>query len=188
MTDTNDKKVAFIPFHALNQFMRADYRSAVIRTTVLGMRDLPGGLRSALERQIKRHVSVPGFRNSAKAPLSLVARHLPDAFEKSPDLVKVVLAAWAEHHSGLRAQVFDLLTERGWEMLPQEADRTRLPGFLTVWPADEDFEKINRVFFEKYPQAGFESDDVSLMAVWLSGRLPVEVQGEAEESDLEPKV
>ncbi len=176
MTEHSDKQVAFLPFHALNEFMRSDYRREVIRTALLGPGALPDGIRKALERQVRRHVRVPGFRNSAKAPLSLTARHLPEAFEKNPELVKVVLAAWAARRTALGAQVYELLDERGWEMLPLEADRTKLPGFLTAWPAGEDFEKINQAFTEKYPQEPAETDDISLMTVWLSGRLPVDVE------------
>jgi len=182
MTDEKEKKVSFIPFHALNHFMRDGYRRDVIRTAVNGMRGLPKDLQRDIEKQIKRFVKVPGFRNSARAPLSLTAKHMPDAFEKSPDVVKAILAAWAELNAGLRQQVFDLLETRGWEMLPVDADRTKLPGFLTTWPEEEDFEVINQAFTEKYPDAGVESDDVSLMTVWLSGRLPVEANQKEETS------
>jgi hypothetical protein len=64
--------------------MREDFRQAVVRSAVMGMRQLPGGMRSDIERQVKRSVSVPGFRNGAKAPPPLIARHLPEAFDKNP--------------------------------------------------------------------------------------------------------
>jgi hypothetical protein len=175
MTDKDERKAAFLPFHALNHFMRDDFRREVVRTAVLHLPQLDGGLRGALERQVKRSVSVPGFRNSVKAPPSLIARHLPDAFEKNPDLVKTVLAAWAAAKTDLRQQVYDLLAGRGWELLPLDADRTVLPGFLTTWPPREDFEVINTAFAAAYPGASATTDEVSLMAVWLAGRLPVDV-------------
>ena len=174
MTEENEKEVSFLPFHALNHFMRDDFRRDVVRSAVLGMANLPGGLRSAIDRQVKRHVSVPGFRNSVKAPPALKARHLPDAFENQPDLVAAILAAWAEVRAGLRQEVFDLLTERGWELLPLDADRTKLPGFLTVWPEGEDFDVLNQAYAEKYPDSAATTDEVSLMAVWISTRLPVD--------------
>ncbi|MFM8323136.1 MAG: hypothetical protein ACKOC5_19670, partial [Chloroflexota bacterium] len=63
---------------------------------------------------------------------------------------------------------------------PPEADRTRLPGFGVTWPKNEDFELLNNAFTEKYPDADQTTDDVSLMAVWVSLRLPMELEDEAE--------
>jgi hypothetical protein len=161
--------------------MRDDYRQTVVRRAMNSLPNLPDDLRIAIDKQTKRHVTVPGFRNSIKAPMSLKIRPMAEAFEKRADLVGVVLAAWAETQAELRQQVYDLLTERGWEVLPIEADRTKLPGFLTRWPANEDFDVLNEAFKEKYPGSEITTDDISLMAVWISTRLPLEVEGEDEE-------
>jgi hypothetical protein len=177
------KQVSFLPFHALTRFMRDDYRQGIVRTTLGALPTLPNDLRSAVDKLTKRHVRVPGFRTSTKAPASLKVRPMAEAFEKRADLVAAVLAAWAETQSELRQQVYDLLTERGWEVLPIEADRTKLPGFLTKWPANEDFEVLNEAFTEKYPSIEVTPDDVSLMAVWISTRLPLDVEGDEEDSE-----
>jgi len=163
--------------------MREDFRREVVRAAVLHMPSLDEGKRSAIDRQIKRSVSIPGFRHGDKAPLSLKARHVPAAFEKNPELVKAILAGWAEAKADLRQQVFDLLTGRGWELLPIEADRTVIPGFLTRWPAREDFDIINEAFKQAYAESEATTDEVSLMAVWLSGRLPVDVQEDEANED-----
>lgn len=169
----NDQ-VAFVPFHALSRFMRDDYRLTVIRAALAALPGLSADVRRAVDRQIQRHVRVPGFRNSVKAPAALKVRPAAEAFEKQAELAAAILAAWAEAHSALRQQVFDLLAARGWELLPLEADRTKLPGFLTRWPPKEDFERLNQAFSGQYPDSPATSDDVSLMAVWVSGRLPLE--------------
>jgi hypothetical protein len=174
------KQVSFLPFHALSRFMRDDFRLTVVRTALGSLNTLPNDLQRAIDKQTKRHVNVPGFRNSTKAPTSLKVKPLADAFEKRADLVGAILAAWAETQSELRQQMYDLLTERGWEVLPVDADRTKLPGFLTVWPANEDFDVLNEAFKERYPKAEVTTDDVSLMAVWVSTRLPLEAEGEEE--------
>jgi hypothetical protein len=165
--------------------MRDDFRHTVVRTAMNAYATLPDDLRVAIDKQTKRHVTVPGFRNSVKAPVALKIRSMNDAFEKRADLVGALLAAWAETQAPLRQQVFDLLTERGWEILPLEADRTKLPGFLTVWPANEDFDVLNEAFKEKYPESEATTDDVSLMAAWISTRLPLEVEGEEDEDEEE---
>lgn len=171
-TSEHEEEIAFIPFHAVNDFMNDDYRLSVIRSVSAGLDQLPGELRGPVDRAIRQVVRVPGFRNSAKAPAAVKARPMAEAFVKSPQLVSAVLAAWGEIHAGLRQNVYDLLTARGWELLPPQADRTQLPGFLTEWVGSEDFDGLYAAFQAQFPESQASKDDVSLMAVWLSGRLP----------------
>ena len=70
-----------------------------------------------------------------------------------------------------------MLEKLNWEMLPLEADRTKVPGFLTKWPAADDFESLVQEYVNMHPDIGYNSDEVSLMIVWLSGRLPVDIVG-----------
>jgi hypothetical protein len=173
-----DKKQDFLPFHAINEFMRDDYRLVVVRAVLHATSQLPPEYREAIEKQTKRSVKVPGFRNSALAPAGVRVAPTASAFEKYPDMVGSILAAWSEIHAGLRQQVFDLLTERGWELLPVGVNRAKLPGFLTHWPKGEEFEIISKAFVEKYPQETVGADDICLMTVWLGDRLPYKVEGE----------
>ena len=179
----NEKQVQFYPFYAVNEFMRADYRLEVVRATLNALPRLPAEFSSPIERLTRKLVQVPGFRNSSKAPANLRIKPTADAFEKSHQLVAAVLHAWAEGRPELRQQVYDLLISRNWEVLPPEADRTKLPGFLIKWPKNEDFDVLNKAFTAMYPQAQASSDDVSLMIVWVSARLPYRVEGEEEEQE-----
>jgi hypothetical protein len=77
--------------------------------------------------------------------------------------------------------VYDLLVEKGWEILPAEANRAKLPGFMTIWPKGQDFEALNQAFHQKYPAVETSSDDISLMVVWVSGRLPYATEAEDED-------
>jgi hypothetical protein len=181
MSQDQDKKVQFLPFHALNEFMTSEFRLEVVRTALNALPELPDEHRSRIDRLTKRVVTIPGFRHSVKAPPALRFKPTAQAFEKSPDLVAAILAAWAEKQVVLRQNMFDLLTARGWELLPLDADRTRLPGFITVWPRGEDFDVINSAYAEKFPDAPSPANDISLMSVWLSGRLPYTFTGEDEE-------
>lgn len=176
----NDRKVKFYPFHAVNDFMRADYRLEVVRTTLNALPKLPSEFIAPIERLTKHLVHVPGFRNSAKAPANLRIRPTSDAFEKSHQLVAAILQAWAAAHLELRQEVYELLMSRNWEVLPPDADRTKLPGFLIDWPENEDFEELNKAFSAMYPQAQVSSDDVSLMIVWISTRLPYHIEADEE--------
>lgn len=179
----DDQSAQFLPFHAVNEFMRNDYRLEVIRATLSALPALPDDLRIPVEQLTRSIVQVPGFRNSAKAPLGKRVKPTAEAFEKSPQMAAVILSAWAEAHSDLRQKVYDLLVERQWEVLPPEADRTQLPGFMLVWPKGEDFEQLTGAFTEKYPAMQENHDDVSLMVVWVSVRLPYQFEDDEEESD-----
>jgi hypothetical protein len=175
-----DKTAEFLPFHAINQFMRDDFRLAVIRSTLNSLPGLPDRFRKPIDRLTREHVRVTGFRNSVQAPVPVKAPAMADGFETSPDLVAAILAAWSEAHLELRTRVFELLASRGWELLPADADRTRLPGFLTQWPRGQDFDVLNQAYQEAHPDDPATTDEVSLMVVWLGGRLPYHVESEDE--------
>jgi hypothetical protein len=168
----------YLPFHAVNEFMRDDYRAVVIRTTLNALSGLPTEYRDPVDRLTKKNVQVPGFRVSTKAPVALRLKPTIDAFVKNPQMAAAILSAWAEVHTGLRSQIHELLAAREWEVLPAEADRTQLPGFIPTWPKEEDFEKLTLAFKEKYPETGVSDDDISLMIVWISGRLPFQSSAE----------
>ena len=177
----NDDKARFLPFHAINEFMRNDYRTSVVRNTLNALPTLSDDFRFPIERLTRKFVKVPGFRNSAKAPVSMRVKPTVESFEKSPVVVAAILSAWSETNIELRQQVYDLLIERGWEILPPEADRTKLPGFISNWPKGEDFEILNTAFAGMYPDLQIDIDDVSLMVVWVSVRLPYNFEGNGKE-------
>ncbi len=176
-----DKQVEFLPFHVVNEFMRPDYRLTVVRDTLTALPKLPNHFRAAIDKLIKKNVRVAGFRDSTLAPTPFKIGPVAEGFEKSPELAATILSAWAETKSELRTGIYELLKGRGWELLPPEADRTKIPGFLTTWPnKDEDFDMLNKAYAEAHPGEEISTDDVSLMVVWLSGRLPYPSEAEAE--------
>ncbi|MBN1665817.1 MAG: hypothetical protein JW862_01965 [Anaerolineales bacterium] len=179
------KKIAFLPFHAINEFMRNEYRLTVIRNTLLALPELERELAGPVDSLTKRHVKVPGFRNSAKAPATVKAVAMVKPFEKEPKLVSAILQAWSQVNATLRQQAYDLLTGRGWKIFPPDFDRRKLPGFLTDWPAEEDYETIYDAYAAAYPESEYGIDDLSLMIVWLAGRLPLDKVPMAELSGFE---
>lgn len=166
-------KMEFIPFHAINEFMRSEYRMSVLRSTLTALPDLDSKTQSNINKLTKKYVKVPGFRNSAKAPATVKAVGMIKPFEKEPKLVAGIISAWAEVNAELCQQIFDILTGFGWKLLPLEANRTRLPGFITQWPEEEDYEVIYDAYTTNHPEGEHGIDDVGLMTVWVSLRLPV---------------
>lgn len=199
------EKTEFLPFHALNEYMRPDFRLSVIRDTLNSQAKLPEDLSKLLDEKIRKSVSVPGFRSSEKAPALIKVLPTSKAFEKNPDLVAAILACWSELHSELRKQVYQLFISRNWKMI-QETDnfnketfsidtikewpifpisfnRTKLPGFYTHWPKGEDFEVLYSTFTELFPEVEASIDKVSLMVVWLCMRLPSHVDDLPKEQE-----
>jgi hypothetical protein len=171
----SDEKARFLPFNAVNEFLLSDYRLKLIQTVLSESDQLSEERRVSINRLVKRLVKVPGFRNSALAPTSVKARASISAFERSAEFAANILAGWVELKPELARKVHDLLTGRGWQLLPLDADRTKLPGFLTRWPQAETFDVLNEAYQKAYPQDGEHEYDINLMIAWLWGRLPVEL-------------
>jgi hypothetical protein len=181
----DDKQVKFFPFNAINEFMVPEFRLAVIQAVLTGFDRLPGDRRSAINSLIKRHVQVPGFRNSAQAPALVKGRAAVSTFERRPEFVAHVLQGWADLHAELRQQVCDFLKGREWEVLPAEADRTKLPGFLTTWPKGEDYDVLGEAFAVAYPDVTVSENDLRLMIVWMAGCLPYDMYEEDDDEEVE---
>jgi hypothetical protein len=174
----DDKQVQFIPFNAINEFMLNDFRLHVVQQVLSGIDRLPGERRAAINGLVKRHVQVPGFRNSVQAPSGLKARASISVFERRPELTANILQGWSELHADLRQKVYDFLQAREWETLPPDADRTKLPGFLVVWPEGQTYDVLDEAFAQMYPDEKVEANDLRLMIVWLANRLPYDMYEE----------
>jgi hypothetical protein len=178
----NNQEIEFLPFAAINNFMLPEYRSQVLGKVFSGLSRQTNRNAGMLKSLIKKYIRVPGFRDSSHAPALLIARNADQAFEESSDFAARTIACWADLNQGLAGEVFALLNERKWEeILPLDADRAAMPGFLTRWPENESFDTILASYKEKFPDAKSEDNDISLMTVWLSGRLPFYSEAEEEE-------
>ena len=49
------------------------------------------------------------------------------------------------------------------------------PVFLTRWPKDDSFEALDQEFHDQHSDSEASDDDINLMIVWLSNRLPYEM-------------
>ena len=164
-----ENELEFIPFHAINEFMRNDFRLNVIRKTLLSLNELDRKYRAPIDQMTKKYVKVAGFRNSTKAPASVKAVAMVKAFEVQPKLVAAILEAWTISQPDFRQQVNDI-------------NRSRLPGFLTRWPAEDDYDVLYDAFISAHPESEVSIDQTSLMIIWLAGRLPIDKISIAEMS------
>lgn len=179
----SEKRAEFIPFNAVNEFLLPEYRLKLIQQTFAEFNRLPDGRQAAINRMVKKMVQVSGFRNSSLAPAPVKARASVSTFENSADFAAQIMGAWHELHPELAQKIYDLLKSREWELLPVEADRSKLPGFLTRWPKEETFEVLDDAYAAMYPGDEAHEYDINMMIAWLSGRLPVEMVEILDEGD-----
>jgi hypothetical protein len=172
----DDKRIAYFPFSAINEYMLPEFRLDVIGKVLRGLDNLSGARRSTLNNMIKRYISVPGFRNSSAAPVGVKIRSAVSPFERHADFVATLLQGWCELHPDLGTRVHTMLQNRTFEgVLPLEADRSKLPGFQTNWPKVETYESLDQAFYDSNPGFEVESNDIRLMVVWLVNRLPFDL-------------
>ena len=116
------EKTEFLPFHAINEYMRPDFRLSIIRETITSQVNLPEQFINDLNQKINKYVKIPGFRSSEKAPALMKVYPTAKAFEKNPDLVASILSCWTELNIELRDQVIQLLTLRNWKIIMHAAE------------------------------------------------------------------
>ena len=173
---SEDNKLRFLPFHAINEFMLPEYRIEVLSSVLKSLEKLSESDRNTINKDIKKMVTVQGFRNSMMAPLPMKIKNAEHVFEKQPSFVADILNGWGSLHQDLRNKVYLLLNERNWKTPDLETDRTKLPGFLTTWPQSETFETLITAYREKYPADPESDNNISLMVVWVSARLPFDAE------------
>ncbi|PKN84004.1 MAG: hypothetical protein CVU46_15420 [Chloroflexi bacterium HGW-Chloroflexi-8] len=173
-----NEKIEFLPFNAINEFMLSEYRKVVFKSVFSNFASLQNSRQKSINSLIKKNVKIQGFRDSTQAPVVYKINNSISLFEKSASFSAEILSAWYELNPDLAQKVNQMLTDKGWIILPIETDRSKLPGFLIKWPAEDSFEKLTEEFRNIYPEITYSDDDISLMIVWMSNRLPYEMDAE----------
>lgn len=170
-----EKKIQYLPFHAVNEFMRDDYRLTVLQEVFSNLDRCTILQRQLITRLVSRGLQIPGFRNSSQAPVSMRIKHSVSLFEKSAEFAATVIESWSNLHYELKKLTVPLLTERGWNPHPVEVDRSLLPGFMIDWPKTDTFEVLIKTIREAQPSLDESDDNICLMAVWMGNRLPYDL-------------
>ena len=163
---------SLLPLISLNVFLLPDFRREIL-TTVLDQKDnLSPEIKQEFRQAIKEFVKISGFRNPLAAPQALQVRAMESPFEKESRFVKAILSSWADINSDLQAKVQAVLHELGFEpnvQAPLYPDPEN--AFAVGWPEDLSFEKLADLVKQK-TEIDASSNEISLMTVWLTGRLP----------------
>ena len=177
------KEIQMLPFHAVNEFMRDDYRLTILQEVFSEFEKCTSNQRAKISSLFSSGVKLPGFRNSSLAPVPIRVKNGVGLFEKSADFAGIILESWCNLHEELKGNIFETLTQKGWQLHPPQLDRSQLPGFATDWPKEDSFEVICKCVREALPDLKESDDNISLMAVWVGNKLPYNLfTGENEDS------
>ncbi len=161
-----------LPLISLNVFLLPDFRREILTTVLYQKDDLSPDNTQELRQAIREFVKISGFRNPLAAPQALQVRAMESPFEKESRFVKAILSSWADINSDLQAKVQAVLPELGFEpndQAPLYPDPEN--AFAVGWPEDLSFEKLADLVKQK-TETDASSNEISLMTVWLTGRLP----------------
>lgn len=175
-----EKKAPFLPFHAVNEFMRDDYRLSILQEVMTHLEDCDKDKIMRINRLFVKAVQIPGFRNSSLAPVAVRIKHSVDLFKKSPEFSALMIECWSERHQVLKQAVWQILDAKNWKPLPTQADRTQLTGFMVNWPKGDTFDHLSKLINESNPEMNESDDNISLMVVWVGNKLPYNLFDEKE--------
>lgn len=181
------KEIRMLPFHAVNEFMRDDYRLTILQEVFNELGKCNPIQRTKISSLFSSGVKLPGFRNSSLAPVLIRVKNSVGLFEKSADFAGIILECWSNLHVELKGIIFEALTQKGWQLHPLQLDRTELPGFGTDWPKEDTFELICKSVNEAQPALKESDDNISLMAVWVGNKLPYNLFLDEEEETEKPE-
>lgn len=173
----------YLPFHAVNEFMRDDYRLTILHEVLNDQSQSPADLRQGIGRMIAKNVNIPGFRNSNQAPVGFKVKNSTSLFERSPEYAALVMDAWSYLHPDLKKIMADVLIAKGWTIPPVDEDHCKLPGFQIDWPKSDTFEVLIGEVKKNAPEIQESDDNISLMAVWIGNRLPYNLFNEESKQD-----
>ncbi|MEA3326044.1 MAG: hypothetical protein U9R53_01850 [Chloroflexota bacterium] len=167
--------IEYLPYKAINVFINHEYLEQLLESVLKGYNKLPKQKQIAFVKQFRQHVNVLGFRNAIRAPLSLQINAYISAFEEKNDVVPFTLSTWAELNPNLASEVENWLEAEGWNVLNRERDFIETEGFLANWPSKLTYDKLVKNFKKAKPNVKHNRDDLILMVLWISGKLPPEL-------------
>lgn len=170
-------EIEYLPFKAINVFIEDEYLRKTLESILKNINTLPKEDQISFGNSFREYVNILGFRNPLRAPLTLQVNAYIKAFEDKDEVVLFTLSAWTKINSDFANIVKSWLESEKWDHLSLERNFNENEGFLNKWPDELSFEKIIKDFEKDHPDLDFDQDDLILMVLWISGRLPEEDSG-----------
>lgn len=163
-----------IPFKAINVYINEDYLESVLKSVLTGYKKLSKKAQIEFTVFLRKYVTVLGFRDPSRAPLPLQVNALAKAFEEKDEVVPYVLSTWTKVNKKFTGQVKSWLEDQGLKNLATEREYAEGTGFTQDLPKKYGFDKLEKGYKKDNPESKFDRDDLILMVLWISGRLPKE--------------
>ena len=164
----------YVPYKAINVFMNRTYLEKVTKEILESIKTFSREDQTAFSQLFRKFVTVLGFRNPVRAPLSLQINAYSDAFEEKDEVIPLTLSLWTKLKPDFATQVKDWLESEDWNNLALERVFSEDDGFILGWPNKLTFDKLVEKYQKAYPDDTFDRDDLILMVLWISGNLPEE--------------
>ncbi len=163
-----------LPYKTINVFIDREYLESVLRDILGNLDQLPKEGQISFVNQFKKYVTILGFRNPMRAPLPLQVNAFASAFEEKDEVIPFTLTTWTRLNSDFAKSVEKWLKSEGWEDLNAERTFVEGEGFSNDWPEELGFDELIENYESANPDIEFSRDDLILMVLWLSGKLPEE--------------
>jgi hypothetical protein len=160
------------PYKSINVFIDHNYLQDILETILVEIKQLSKEEQIEFSRTFRQNVKVFGFRNPTQAPLPLQVKSYVEAFEEKEEIIPVSLTFWTKINHGLAQKVKLWLEKKGWDGLELERNFNESEGFLSDWPDELTLEKLISEFNKDHPDHKFNENDIILMVLWISGKLP----------------
>lgn len=168
----NDKE--YLPYKTINVFIESDYLRIILENIIKNINKLPKEDQISFGQSFREYVNILGFRNPMRAPLPLKVNAYLRAFEDMDEVIPFTLSIWTKIHRDFASEVKSWLESEGWTGLSLERDFDETEGFVSNWPESLTFEKLTKEFEKAHPELDYDEDDLILMILWISGKLPDE--------------
>lgn len=163
-----------LPFKSINVYIEREYLEKVVTNILEGVGKLNKEEQIRFSQDFRKHISVLGFRNPLRAPLSLQVNAYASAFEEKEEVIPFSLTIWSKVKTDLAEKVQSWLESEGWDDLALEREFEEDNGFVFDWPDDLSFDQVEEKFQNANPDFEYDRDDLILMVLWISGKLPIE--------------
>jgi hypothetical protein len=163
-----------LPYKTINVFINQEYLTEVAKDILSKVKKLPKADQIAFSHFMRKHINVLGFRDSSRAPEPLQVNAIIKVFEEKDDVVPFLLSTWAKINKKLAKDVKAWLKAEGWENLETEREFVEGEGFIAEWPKKLTFDKLVKDYQKANPDSKINRDDLILMVLWVSGKLPPE--------------
>ena len=167
----------YLPFKTINVFLDHAHLQKTLEFILKNINKLPKANQIAFSNAFKEYVNILGFRNPTRAPLQLQVNAYATAFEDKDEVIPFTLSTWAKINDQLAGEVKSWLDSEGWKDLSEEKTFEESKGFLHDWPDNLSVEELTEKFLKAHPKLDVNEEDLTLMILWIFGRLPDEETG-----------